>query len=127
LDLVKGAWNDELNMDRKRVDEFESEDELLAAASAAAGVPLAEAAALVEVYKSMDQDGNGRVSPAEVDAVLRRSSNWIASDSEIEELDLWLNKALENMEVVSIVDLCRLYGRAPEFVKKAFGVEREQI
>jgi Kef-type K+ transport system membrane component KefB/voltage-gated potassium channel Kch len=117
--LVQGVWSG--NLKGAIID---SPEHVRAEAAAAAGISLSEADRIFEVYKSMDQDGTGRVSLTEIESVLERSSQWIASDDEIRELDQWIEGELDGVEFFDAQELCRLYGRAPEFVKRAFGVSR---
>lgn len=97
-------------------------DQFRSIAAAAAGVSVNEVNALLELYASMDQNGSGEVSLEEVENVLRKSSNWIANDDEIAKLDAWLEYALKEMDTVTTLDFCRLYGRAPVSLRQAFGV-----
>lgn len=102
-------------------------DDIRVSAAAAAGVSLGEVDKLFNVYQSMNQGGSGCVSVEEVEAVLGRSTNWIASDDEIRRLDEWIKSALMDFETVTFMDLCRLYGRAPSFVRQAFGISQENL
>lgn len=80
---------------------------------------------LLELFAGMDQDASGLVSISELENVLERSTNWIATDDEIAEFDAWVEAALRDLGPLDAIEFCRLYGRGPEFVKKAFGVSRE--
>jgi Kef-type K+ transport system membrane component KefB len=121
--LVQGLWKDELGS--INLDENDPQG-LRAAAALAAGISLTDASSLIELYLGMDLDGSGKVSLQEIEDVLRRSTYWIASDDEIQELDGWLTETIGDTEAVSLLDLCRLYGRAPVNVRKAFGIEKRQ-
>ncbi|GKY98236.1 hypothetical protein MPSEU_000781300 [Mayamaea pseudoterrestris] len=128
LALVQGVWHDDLQMDAADdMDVYMTDpDQLRAAVAFAAGISLSEASELIELYRGMDQDGNGRVTLQEIENVLRRSTRWIATDAEIQELDDWLSVAIGEKDSVPILDLCRLYGQAPALVRKAFGIEKNQ-
>jgi hypothetical protein len=67
------------------------------------------------------------VSVKEIENVLERSSNWIATDEEIKQLDNWIESTLRNADLVDVIEFCRLYGRAPDAVKKVFGLTRDKV
>lgn len=160
-DLFAGTWKDEVKMaqlssegelDTDRVSDMayldgvsrdsknEKDDpdskinQFRSAAAAAAGVPLSQVNALLDLYKGMDIDGSGNVTLWEIDSVLRRSTFWVASDEDIEFLDTWLKSALDASDKkdqdqleradqsVSALDFCRMVGKAPDRVRRAFGI-----
>lgn len=118
--LVRGVWAGNL-----RGEYPDDEEQVRLAASLAAGVSLREVDELLELFASMDQDGSGLVSIQEMESVLERTTNWIATDGEIAEFDEWIERALDNLGPLDAIEFCRLYGRAPDMVKRAFGVSRE--
>jgi Kef-type K+ transport system membrane component KefB/voltage-gated potassium channel Kch len=122
--LVQGIWSDELSLNSLEIDDSDP-DKVRAAVALVAGISLSEASDFIELYRGMDQDGSGEVNLQEIDDALRRSSHWIASDDEIRHLDAWLAETIGAKQVVSILDLCRLYRRAPDYVRKAFGLQLE--
>jgi hypothetical protein len=67
------------------------------------------------------------VGVAELEAVLERSSNWIASDTDIKQLDDWVERLVQRTDIVDAIEFCRLYGLAPDAVKKAFGLTRDKV
>lgn len=119
--LLQGVWGGNLAGNYYPKDE----EQLRIAAAQAAGTSAAEVKELLELFAGMDQDNSGLVSIKELERVLERTTNWIASDDEIAELDAWIEAALSDAGPLDAIEFCRLYGRAPDFVKKAFGVSRE--
>ena len=101
------------------------EEQIRIAAAQAAGVSMSIVDELLELFAGMDQDGSGLVSVKELENVLERTSKWIASDDEIAEFDAWIEAALSESGPIDAIEFCRLYGRAPDFVKRAFGVSYE--
>lgn len=121
LSLVRGVWSGNL------VGQYVEDDEQVRQAAAlAAGVSLSEIDRLLELFSGMDQDMSGLVSIKELKVVLERTSNWIATDDEIAQFDKWIEEALRDVDPLDAIEFCRLYGRAPDFVKKAFGISRER-
>ena len=117
--LVRGVWGGNLAGDTVYL---EDEEQLRIAAAQAAGTTMVKVTELLEIFAGMDQDNSGLVSAEELENVLQRSTNWIASDDEIAELVAWVEGALRDSDPLDAIEFCRLYGRAPDFVKKAFGV-----
>lgn len=118
--LVRGVWRGNL------VGEYaEDEEQVRQAAAFAAGVSVPDVDQLLELFAGMDQDGSGLVSVSELESVLERTTNWIATDDEIAEFDSWVEAALRDLGPLDAIEFCRLYGRAPDFVKKAFGISPE--
>jgi TrkA-N domain/Sodium/hydrogen exchanger family len=118
--LVRGVWRGNL------VGEFaKDEEQVRQAAALAAGVSVSDVDQLLVLFSGMDQDVSGLVSVSELENVLERTTNWIATDDEIAEFDAWVEAALRDLGPLDAIEFCRLYGRAPDFVKKAFGVTRE--
>ena len=118
--LVRGVWGGNLVGDYP-----EDEEQIRIAAAQAAGVSMAKVKELLELFSGMDLDGSGLVSVKEIENVLERTSNWIASDDEIAEFDAWIEEALEESDPLDAIEFCRLYGRAPDFAKRAFGVSHQ--
>lgn len=119
--LIRGLWAGNL------AGEYLTDaEQLRQAAASAAGVTLSQVDYLLELYKAMDADNSGLVTTVEIVNVLERSTNWIASDDEIEKLDQWVANALKDSDPLDEIEFCRLYGRAPDFVKETFGVVRER-
>lgn len=118
--LVRGVWRGNL------VGEYVEDDEQVRlAAAVAAGLPLSDVDRLLELFAGMDLDGSGLVSVIELENVLERTTNWIATDDEIAEFDDWVEAALSDVGPLDAIEFCRLYGRAPACIKKAFGISRE--
>jgi voltage-gated potassium channel Kch len=115
--LVRGFWSGSIGQNYGR-----NEARVREAAAAAAGVSLSEVDKLVELFSGMDRDMSGYVTVKEVERVLERSTNWIATDDEIEQFDSWIETSLRDLDPVDVIEFCRLYGRAPEYIRKAFGV-----
>jgi hypothetical protein len=67
------------------------------------------------------------VSVKDIENVLERSTNWIATDDEIKQLDNWIESTLRNAELVDAIEFCRLYSCAPDAVKKSFGLTRDKV
>jgi TrkA-N domain len=117
--LVRGGWRGRL--DREYV---VNEGRLREVAAAAAGVSFVEVDQLLRLFSGMDQDMSGVVTVSELERVLERSTNWIATDDEIEQFDRWIETALRDLDPLDAIEFCRLYGRAPDYVRKAFGVTK---
>jgi hypothetical protein len=115
--LVRGVWRG--NLDQNYV---VNEARIREAAAAAAGVSLPEVDKLVELFSGMDQNMSGYVTVNELERVLERSTNWIATDDEIAEVNHWIEMSLRDMDPLDVIEFCRLYGQAPENVRKAFGI-----
>jgi Kef-type K+ transport system membrane component KefB len=92
-------------------------ERLQRAAAAAAGVSLELVDELLEVYSCMDRDASGLVEVDEVKAILRKSNTGISSDEEIQDMEDWVQRAVTSP--LDPVGFCRLYARAPAFVKSA--------
>ena len=115
--LLRGVWSGNLQ------GEFlKDEEQLRITAAQAAGLSVTKVTVLLELFAGMDQDNSGLVSVEEVENVLERTTNWIGSDDEITALDAWIEEALRDADPLDAIEFCRLYGRAPDFVKRAFGV-----
>jgi len=120
--LVRGVWGGNLVGDYP-----EDKEQIRIAAAQAAGTSVGQVDELLELFAGMDQDGSGLVSIKELEGVLERTTNWIASDSEIAEFDAWIEDALSESDPLDAIEFCRLYGRAPDFIKRAFGVSRGTV
>lgn len=115
--LVRGIWSGTLDRDY-----VQSEARVREAAAAAAGVSLSEVDQLLELFSGMDRDMSGYVTVKELERVLERSTNWIATDDEIEQFDHWIETTLRDLDPIDEIEFCRLYGRAPDYIRKAFGI-----
>jgi voltage-gated potassium channel Kch len=115
--LVRGIWSGNLDQDY-----VQSEARVREAAAAAAGISLSEVDQLLELFSGMDRDMSGYVTVKELERVLERSTNWIATDDEIEQFDHWIETTLRDLDPVDVIEFCRLYGRAPDYVRRAFGI-----
>jgi voltage-gated potassium channel Kch len=115
--LIRGVWGGNL------AGEYPTDSEQLRqAAAAAAGVSLAKVDDLLELFAAMDQNTSGLVSGRGIEDVLSRSSNFIASDEQIQKLDDWIQSTLKDSDPLDEIEFCRLYGRAPDFVKDIFAL-----
>jgi voltage-gated potassium channel Kch len=117
--LVRGVWKGNLEGDRNQLVETNRE-----AAAAAAGISLAEVDQLLQLFAGMDQNVSGFVTVNELERVLERSTNWIATDGEIADFDAWIETSLRHLDPLDATEFCRLYARAPDYVRKAFGVTK---
>lgn len=119
--LLRGVWSGNLN------GEYPTDaEQLRVAAAAAAGVSLTQADELLELFASMDQSNRGLVTVSDMEAVLERSTNWIASDDQITELNNWFESTLRDSDPIDEIGFCTLYGRSPDCVKLAFGVKYQE-
>eukprot|EP00980_Cylindrotheca_fusiformis_P007541 scaffold1561_cov129-Cylindrotheca_fusiformis.AAC.33 len=116
--LMRGAWEGPLEDG-----EYDLNEDFRAAAAAAANIPLAVVDELFELYDSLDLCASGLIGRDEIIEMFRKTKKgFIASDSEISQMEQWL--AMTNaahMDPMDKIEFCRLYSRAPEFVKKSFG------
>jgi voltage-gated potassium channel Kch len=119
--LIRGVWGGNL----AGAEYAEDQEQVRLAASLAAGVSLNKVDQLLDLFAGMDQDGSGLVSIEALENVLDRSTNWIATDEEIAQFNAWIDGALQDTGPLDAIEFCRLYGRAPDFVKRAFGISRE--
>ena len=115
--LVQGIWSGNLDQDY-----VQSEARVREAAAAAAGISLSEVDQLLELFSGMDSNMSGVVTVKELERVLERSTNWIATDDEIEQFDHWIETTLRDLDPIDVIEFCRLYGRAPDYVRRAFGI-----
>ena len=83
------------------------------------GISINEVDCLLEVYESLDQDGNG-VEIEEVVQFLRKSNTGWLNDREIERMENWF-KASGLSGTISSLEFFQLYGRAPGYIERAFG------
>jgi hypothetical protein len=118
--LVRGVWRGTI------VGEYADADEQLRQAAAlASGVSIPEVDLLLKLFAGMDRDASGLVSVRDLENALERTSNWIASDDQIADFDAWVEATLKDEGPLDAIEFCRLYARAPDFAKRAFGIARE--
>jgi voltage-gated potassium channel Kch len=117
--LIRGAWKG--NLDRQYI---LNEEKVREAAASAAGVTFPEVDQLLQLFAGMDQDMSGFVTVSELERVLERSTNWIATDDEIAQFDHWIETTLRDLDPLDAIEFCRLYGRAPDYIRKAFGITK---
>jgi hypothetical protein len=56
----------------------------------------------------------------------RTKEGFIASDEEISLMEQWLTMTdAAHMDPMDRIEFCRLYSRAPEFVKESFGIIKQ--
>lgn len=120
--LMEGKWKGPLQDTN-----YDSDEETRAAASVAAAIPYQVVDDLFELYDSLDSDASGLLDRAEVMEMFRKTKGgFIASDSEIKQMDQWLATTTSaNMDPIDKIEFCRLYQRAPDFVKASFGNIRD--
>jgi hypothetical protein len=80
---------------------------------------------LLKLFAGMDREASGLVSVKDLENVLERTSNWIASDDQIAYFDAWVEATLKDEGPLDAIEFCRLYARAPDSAKRAFGIARE--
>ncbi|CAJ1908822.1 unnamed protein product [Cylindrotheca closterium] len=121
-DIMRGAWEGSLD-----AGDYDAYDELRQSAASAAQIPLTVADELIELYNSLDLCATGLIGRDEVVEMFRRTKRgFVASDSEIAEMEKWLkSSSVHVMDPLDRVEFCRLYARAPDFVKKSFGVIKQ--
>jgi Kef-type K+ transport system membrane component KefB len=120
--LMKGAWEGALDDSG-----YDAEEDYRVAASAAAGISLQQVDDLFELYESLDMCATGLLGRDEVIELFRKTkSGFIASDNEIKDMENWLaGTTSAHMDPLDRIEFCRLYGRAPNFVKESFGRIRD--
>jgi hypothetical protein len=122
--LMLGAWEGPLEDG-----DYDSEKAYREAASKAAQLPLTVVDELFELYESLDIYATGLVERDEILEMFRKTKKgFIASDEEIEEMELWLRESTTaHLDPLDKVEFCRLYARAPDFVKESFGLLRNNV
>jgi voltage-gated potassium channel Kch len=108
-------------------DGYDVKEDFRVAASAAARIPFSVVDELFELYDSLDMDATGLLDRGELIELFRKTKKgFIASDKEIKEMEYWLETTTSaHMDPMDRIEFCRLYGRAPEFVKQSFGIIRQ--
>jgi hypothetical protein len=98
------------------------------AAAEATNLPLSVVDDLFEVYESLDLCAVGLISRKDViDMFSKTKMGFVASDDDIEQMAKWLKTTTAaHMDPIDRVEFCRLYARAPDFVKESFGKLRKR-
>lgn len=119
--LMRGAWEGPLEDS-----DYDSVEAYRVAASAAAQLPLTVVDDLFELYESLDLCATGLVGRKDIIEMFRKTKKgFIASDDDIKEMERWLRASTAaHMDPLDKVEFCRLYARAPDFVKDSFGLLR---
>lgn len=119
--LMRGAWEGPIEDD-----DFDPERAYLEAAVTATKLPEETIKELFELYESLDLCAIGLVGRQEILDMFRKTkTGFVASDTEIKMMEKWLkNSSAAHMDPLDKVEFCRLYARAPDFVKESFGVLR---
>jgi Kef-type K+ transport system membrane component KefB len=120
--LMKGAWEGPLNDS-----DYDSAEDFRVAAAAAASIPLVVVDDLFELYESLDLCATGLIGRDDITEMFRKTKKgFIASDEEISQMEEWLQTTESaHMDPMDRIEFCRLYSRAPDFVKKSFGSVKE--
>jgi len=116
--LLRGEWDSDLNENEDEIDE-----EFRVAASTAADIPLKTVDELFELFRSLDTDASGLLQHDELLDLFRKTrKGFVASDEEIESMERWLEGTTwSESDPMDRIEFCRLYARAPAFVKESFG------
>jgi Kef-type K+ transport system membrane component KefB len=119
--LMRGAWEGPIEDE-----EFDSDRSYLEAAVAATKLPEETIQELFELYESLDLCATGLLGRQDVIEMFRKTkSGFVASDEEIKLMETWLKASTAaHMDPLDKVEFCRLYARAPSFVRESFGVLR---
>lgn len=120
--LMRGAWEGPLEDS-----DYDSVEAYRVAASAAAQLPLNVVDELFELYEALDFCATGLVGRQEIIEMFRKTKKgFIASDEDIKQMERWLRSSTAaHMDPFDKVEFCRLYARAPDFVKGSFGLLRD--
>jgi Kef-type K+ transport system membrane component KefB len=120
--LMRGAWEGPLEDS-----DYDTTEAYRVAASAAARLPLIVVDELFELYESLDLCATGLVGRQEIVEMFRKTKKgFVASDQDIKQMERWLRSSTAaHMDPLDKVEFCRLYARAPEFVKGSFGLLRD--
>jgi hypothetical protein len=120
--LLRGVWEGPLNDS-----DYDSNEDYRVAAAAAARISLPVVDDLFELYESLDLCATGLIGRDEVIEMFRKTKKgFIASDEEINQMENWLKQTSSaHMDPMDKIEFCRLYARAPDFVKQSFGSLRE--
>jgi len=120
--LLTGTWKGPLNDS-----DYDSTEDFRVAAAAAAGISMNVVDDLFELYESLDLCATGLLGRSEVIEMFRKTKKgFIANDQEISEMEQWLKTTSSaHMDPMDKVEFCRLYARAPGFVKDSFGAIRD--
>mmetsp|Transcript_29959 Transcript_29959/g.72645 ORF Transcript_29959/g.72645 Transcript_29959/m.72645 type:complete len:1007 (+) Transcript_29959:13-3033(+) len=121
--LMKGVWDGPLELDV----EYDDQTEYRQAAAEAANLTLSVVDDLFEVYESLDLCAAGLIGRQDViDMFSKTKMGFVASDDKIGQMEQWLKTtSAAHMDPIDRIEFCRLYARAPEFVKESFGNLRE--
>ena len=120
--LLKHTWEGPLEDS-----DFDSVEDYRVAASDAANIPLSVVDDLFELYDSLDTCATGLLGRDDIIAMFRKTKGgFVASDTEIKQMELWLRTTTTmHMDPLDKIEFCRLYSRAPDFVKASFGKIRD--
>jgi len=120
--LLDGTWKGPL-----KDSDYDSLEDFRVAAAAAAGISMTVVDDLFELYESLDLCATGLLGRSEVIEMFRKTKKgFIASDEEISEMEQWLTTTTAaHMDPMDKIEFCRLYARAPTFVKDSFGAIRD--
>jgi len=121
-DIMRGAWEGALDDG-----DYDTDEDFRQAASYAAQIPLTAVDDLFELYESLDLCATGLIGRDEIMEMFRRTKRgFVASDDEISEMERWMkSSSVHVMDPLDRVEFCRLYARAPDFVKKSFGLIKQ--
>jgi Kef-type K+ transport system membrane component KefB len=120
--LMRGAWEGPLEDS-----DYDTVEAYRVAASAAAQLPLTVVDDLFELYESLDLCATGLIGRQDIIEMFRKTKKgFIASDQDIKQMERWLRSSTAaHMDPLDRVEFCRLYARAPDFVKESFGLLRD--
>ena len=88
----------------------------------ALNVEPAEAARLVELHFSVDKDASGTVELAELRSALRRGNGGVVSDTQLADVERWLDKVYateEEHEPLGFLEFCRVYLAAEQIMNRS--------
>ena len=105
-------------------DDYDSEEDFRHAASDAANIPLTVVDELFELYDSFDMCATGLLRRDELIEMFRKTKKgFVASDEEIKSMEEWLvTTSSAHYDPMDRIEFCRMYSRAPDFVKESFGL-----
>ncbi|KAL3944848.1 MAG: hypothetical protein SGBAC_001050 [Bacillariaceae sp.] len=121
-DIMRGTWEGSLDDS-----DYDAEEDFRQAAASAAQIPLEMVDELFELYSSLDLCATGLIGRDDIMEMFRRTKRgFVASDDEIKAMDRWMSSSsIHVMDPLDRIEFCRLYARAPDFVKKSFGLIKQ--